>query len=271
MLAAGAIVVGLVAILGAALTVVMFYVAYRLGNVLGEALAELAANIPLWGGTIADGIRAATQWLASGIFSVLNSLVGDAESVWNGAIDAIVNNHRASNYSVRQTQADTILQLNTLSGQATGGINQAVAGYVVEAINAVDNRMDQEAVQTYDSAVGYTQEAYDSLGQWANSAIQSVYQDVVTADQAVNAAVQYTTDTADQLRTTLTNQIFAQGMQSVSDAETFTTNAIGVVNSNIGYVSDQVNGRITQERSLTDAELGNVTQVINAVETNISA
>lgn len=250
-------------LMGLIVTLAMGAAAIFIGETLGLALADAAENIPLWGGAIADGLRGAVHWIQNKIAELANAAYTNAVQPITDLANGVANNSRANQYSLRETEAQIIGQLNYLSAIVSQSVPQPVVTHTQETAGAIDSRVNAMVSAAFSSAVNYAEQVYTTATTWANTAIQSVYSDVVDADSRIATAEQSLQQEIQTEHTNLVDFIQQSRDYAVQTAEQWANDIADTINNNIAFVDEQLNGRITSERDETNVQVQNLGDAIN--------
>jgi len=175
------------------------------------------------------------------------------------------------------TQAATVGQLNYVASLVTTQVPEPTQNHTLTHITASALTLVGQLAQTYNLTIGYSQQVYETAVTWANQAINVVYQDVVQAQQRADAAVENIQQEIQTEHANIVDYVAQSRDYAIQTSETWTTDAVNVVNDNITFIDEQLNNRITHEQqdraaavSLAFDEMGRINNdILGLISTQV--
>lgn len=247
-----------------ALAVMLFAYAIRYAVLpVIQAIASIVRGIPWIGGDLAGWIYDRAQDAENYVYNVLNSAWVTVTSPWTQHTNVVANTGRADALSTRYTVEQAIAALNSVTAAVRQTHTSNRESPITTAIHAIDSRINQALYQDFQASIQYTQDIYRTATTWAYQDITAVYDDVVDADNRIATAQATLQDEVETEHSNMTAWVQQMTDYAVRTSEEFTHEANTVINNNIGYISQQINGRITNERQETDIQVQNLGDAIN--------
>lgn len=230
---------------------IFFWAAMPLIVATGTGIATIVRNFPAIGDDLADWIMERTHDVERTVQDVMQGAVHAGTQPFVDLMNGYANNRRWDSYYQRIVTTNIVGAMMYLAHAQQNQVTQPVVNTVNHAVSTNIENTNNYITQVVGVSQQYVDVAYNQLAGWANDAIQSVYQDVLGADAAVNALGDRTEE---QLQATLTtSEAYAveYGQSVYTQATDYTQSVASALSGHIDEVDRNAEERITKTQEWT--------------------